>query len=129
MATVFLDTNMLIDLLRNHPPAVAWKNAQGTVILGITPVVWMEVIQGALDGQAQLKAAKFLKQFGMVYLTQSDMDWAMQQLRAYQLSHNVGMMDCLIAAPAHRLQLPLYTRNLKHFTPLLGKLAQRPYEE
>ncbi len=128
MATVFLDTNVLVDLLRNHPPAVAWKNSQGKAILGIMPIVWMEVIQGARDGRAQHRAVKFLKQFEMVYLTQSDMDWAMQQLRIYQLSHNVGMMDCLIAAPVHRLQLPLYTRNIKHFAPILGTLAQMPYE-
>jgi hypothetical protein len=31
------------------------------------------------------------------------------------------------SAPSYRLQLPLYTRNLKHFAPLLGKLAQEPY--
>jgi hypothetical protein len=31
------------------------------------------------------------------------------------------------SAPSYRLQLPLYTRNLKHFAPLLGKLAREPY--
>jgi len=36
-------------------------------------------------------------------------------------------MDCLIAAAAFRLQVPLHTRNLKHFAPLLGELAQEPY--
>ena len=57
-----------------------------------------------------------------------DLNWAMQQLRQYRLSHNVGILDCLIAAPAHRLQIPLYTRNLKHLEPLLGTLAQQPTE-
>jgi hypothetical protein len=37
------------------------------------------------------------------------------------------VIDCLIAAPSHRLNVPLYTMNLKHFTPLLGALAVRPY--
>jgi hypothetical protein len=32
-----------------------------------------------------------------------------------------------IAAPSYRLQVPLYTRSLKHFAPLLGRLAQQPY--
>ena len=63
----------------------------------------------------------------MVYLTQADLDWAMQTQMRYELSHGVGMMDCLIASVSHRLQLPLYTHNLKHFTPLLGALAQKPY--
>lgn len=37
------------------------------------------------------------------------------------------MNDCLIAAPAQRLGVPLYTRNLKHFSPLLGDLAVMAY--
>lgn len=36
-------------------------------------------------------------------------------------------MDCLIAASAHRLQLPLYTANRKHFDPLLSGLVRQPY--
>ena len=43
------------------------------------------------------------------------------------ISHNVGSIDCLIASASHRLQLPLYTMNVKHFAPLLGGLAQKPY--
>ena len=66
-------------------------------------------------------------QFEMHYLTQTDLDWSMQAQMRYELSHGVGAMDCLIASVSHRLQLPLYTHNLKHFAPLLGTLAQKPY--
>ncbi|MEZ4670167.1 MAG: hypothetical protein R3E39_19855 [Anaerolineae bacterium] len=51
----------------------------------------------------------------------------MKQLFRLRLSHNVDSFDFLIAALAHRLQLPLYTRNLKHFGPLLGGLAVVAY--
>jgi predicted nucleic acid-binding protein len=51
----------------------------------------------------------------------------MQAGMVFTLSHGVGIMDCLIASVSYRLQVPLYTRNLKHFTPLLGALAQTPY--
>ncbi len=43
------------------------------------------------------------------------------------LSHGLDSMDCLIASANHRLGIPLYTCNLKHFTPLLGDLAHKPY--
>jgi len=56
-----------------------------------------------------------------------DFDWAIRQALRLRLSHNVGPMDCLIASSAHRLGLPLYSRNLKHFAPLLGNLARAPY--
>jgi len=43
------------------------------------------------------------------------------------LSHGIGAFDCLIAAPSFRLQIPLYTLNLRHFASLLGSRVQRPY--
>jgi predicted nucleic acid-binding protein len=70
---------------------------------------------------------KFLDKPPMVKMELHDIDWAMQQLEIYRLSHGVDIPDCLIAAPSYRLQIPLYTRNLKHFSPLLGELAQAPY--
>jgi predicted nucleic acid-binding protein len=52
----------------------------------------------------------------------------MQQLERYRLSHGVGINDCLIASVAHRLQLPLYTHNLKDMRVLLGEtLVIKPY--
>jgi predicted nucleic acid-binding protein len=56
-----------------------------------------------------------------------DFDWAIQRALKFKLSHNADMMDCLIASAAYRLNLPLYTSNLKHFLPLLGSLARKPY--
>jgi len=53
--------------------------------------------------------------------------WATEQLIVFNLSHNIDVFDCLIAAVSHRLQIPLYTRNLRHFEPLLGPLARPPY--
>lgn len=33
----------------------------------------------------------------------------------------------MMAAVAHRLQLPLFNRNMRHFSPLIGALAVKPY--
>lgn len=82
---------------------------------------------GADNKKRQTDLLKLLDQFQLVYPIARDMDWAMQQLKTYHLSHNVDMLDCLIAAPVHRLQMTLYTRNLKHFVPLLNTLASQPY--
>jgi predicted nucleic acid-binding protein len=60
-------------------------------------------------------------------LLPEDYDWAIRKSLELKLSHNAGAWDCLIGAVAHRLQVPLYTPNLKHFQPLLGELAQKPY--
>src|SRR5262245_12860848 len=111
--------------MRQYPPAMAWFQGQRT--LSITPLVCMELVAGAQNKTSQLQALQVLSQYDIVYLTQTDMAWAMQQLLAFRLSHGVDILDCLIASVSHCLQVPLYTQNLKHFMPLLGPLAQKPY--
>ena len=123
----FLDTAILVDILRGYGPALAWSKTNAHSDLAITTITWMEVMVGVENAQKQRKTAHFLSGFPMEYVTRLDLDWAMKQLATYRLGCGVGILDCLIAAPAYRLQLPLYTRNLKHFTPLLGDLAQQPY--
>ncbi|MBE0690807.1 MAG: PIN domain-containing protein [Anaerolineae bacterium] len=125
--TAFMDSSVLIDILRQHLPAKTWMVDQMPNQLAVTPYVWMEVVFGAPDKVNQQRAEKMLAQFRLVYPTQADTDWSMRQLAAYSLSHSVGVLDCLIAAPAHRLKLPLYTTNVKHFAPLLGDAAVPPY--
>jgi predicted nucleic acid-binding protein len=127
MVDAFIDTAILVDVLRGYAPAGAWLETQRGKILGITPLVWMELIDGAPNKRAQSDAGRLLSEFDMVLLTPSDMDWAMQQLALFRLSHGVGPFDCLIAAPSFRLRVPLFTHNLKHMTPILGGLAQKPY--
>jgi predicted nucleic acid-binding protein len=119
------DSSVLIDILRGYSPSVTWFQTQPDLYL--TPITYMELVAGATNKADQAKALRFLAKFNIVYLTTDDMQWAMQQHTDYALSHNLGVFDCLIAAPNYRLNLPLYTTNLKHFTPILGQLAQKPY--
>jgi hypothetical protein len=123
----FIDSATLVDIYRSHPPALAWLQSHANDRMGISSIAWLEMVRGAVDKQDQKRVMQFLQAFELIYLTLNDQVWAMKQFEIFRLSHNVGILDCLIAAPAYRLQLPLYTRNLKHFTPILGALAQQPY--
>ncbi len=125
MVAGLVDANVIIDELRKYPPAETWL--QGQNYLGISRAVYLEVIQGAVTKIEQRRAIKLMNRFQFIELIDADFKWATDQLIRFNLSHNIDAFDCLIAAPAHRLQLPLYTRNLKHFAPLLGNLAQQPY--
>jgi hypothetical protein len=51
----------------------------------------------------------------------------MQQLKAFRLSHGIAVMDSLIASVPYRLQVPLFTDNLKDMRVLVKKLAIKPY--
>ncbi len=120
-----VETTVIVDILRGHPPALVWLGQRKNV--ATTPLTWMEIIFGAQNKIAQQQSMKVLRLFDVVYLTADDQEWAMQQLFTYRLSHGIGVTDCLIASVCHRLNVPLYTHNLKHFAPLLGALAQQPY--
>jgi predicted nucleic acid-binding protein len=85
-------------------------------------------MHGAPSKAGQAVCKSILTQFDMEYLTPSDMDWAIQQVERYKLSHGVGINDCLIASVCYRLQVPLYTDNLKDMNLLLGNsLVVKPY--
>lgn len=125
MVNALVDTSVVIDLLRGYPPAQAWYLQQ--VDLGVSRAVWLEALEGSQNRQEQRHALKLLKRFYTDEITESDSIWATNQLIRLNLSHNIDAFDCLIAASAHRLNVTLYTRNLKHFVPLIGGLAQQPY--
>ncbi len=125
MVEALLDSAVVVDLLRGYPPALKWYSTQNA--LGICRLVWMETIRGAENKPKQQIALKLLGEFELVEFTTEDIIWASQQLLAYKLKYNTDPFDCMIASVNHRLQVPLYTRNLKHFTPLIGTLAQAPY--
>lgn len=127
MVRAIVETSIIIDLLRDFAPAVNWYAKQENPLLAVTPIVWMEAVGGGRTKDKRVKAARLLQRFHMVFPERGDMEWAMKAQMQYELSHGVGMMDCLIAAPCLRLQIPLYTRNMKHFRPLLSQLTQSPY--
>lgn len=126
MVVGLVDTSIIVDLIRGFPDAHEWLRTQ-TDEIGLTHYVWLEIIQGATSKNKQKSAIAILSDFKLVESTAEDTEWAVKSLMKVKLAHNVDAIDSLIAASSYRLQIPLYTRNLKHFEPLLGKLAQKPY--
>jgi hypothetical protein len=122
-----LDTSILVDLLRGFEPAKTWFAGLGRHRVAITPVVWMETVQGATDRGKRSQAIRFLSQFRIEHPTEDDNRWAMRQTARFRLSHNIQIQDAMIASVAARLAVPLYTTNLKHFLPLPSIQAKRPY--
>ncbi len=127
MTSGLADTTLIIHLFRKNTAAIAWVEAQ-TERLSIAPYTWLEVMYGAPGKRGQAACLDIMGKFEMVYPEQIDLDWAMQALQIYRLSHGVSILDTLIAAIAHRLQVPLYTDNVKDFPMLDAKLVIRPYD-
>lgn len=122
-----LDTSILIDLLRNHPKAIAWFSVAGNY--GVTYPVWVEILEGARDHKAMESGIGLLQRFLLIPLTKEDHERSLLYLRKYWLSHRVDGNDCVIAAATERLDIPLYTRNLRYSRLLIPELAENPYQE
>ena len=127
MIDAIVDTSVLVDLLRGFKPAKDWFKGRGRQRIAITPVVWMEVVQGASDKSRRAQAIRFLRQFHIEHPTADDNRWAMRQLARFYLSHSIALQDAMIASVVARLAVPLYTTNLKHFKPLPEVNAKSPY--
>jgi predicted nucleic acid-binding protein len=128
MVDGLFDTNILIDVLRNYQPAINWLNTQvGQMKFAISPMVYMEMMAGSKNKVDQQNALKLMDQFELLFYSRADVRWAMEQMRVFRLSHNVDIADCFIASQSVRLQVPLYTKNLKHMMPILGALAIQSY--
>jgi predicted nucleic acid-binding protein len=125
MIYAILDTTVVLHIFRKYQPAISWFN--NTQRYGITTTTWMEVMEGTSNKRNQAECNGLLSQFALLYPTMADQQWAMQQLEHFQFSHHIGKDDCLIASVVHRLQVPLYTHNLKDMQPLLGAFAIKPY--
>lgn len=112
---LMLDTNILVDYLRQKPKALAFIENYGKANLAILPIVSMEVYQGVLDKKDLMRTRKKLNGFASLPLTQEIVQLAMQLQQRYILSHHVGIPDTLIAATALVFDLELKTLNLKDF--------------
>ena len=118
MTVGVVDTTVVVHLFRGNPLALAWYSTISQSLL-ITPISWLEAIYGAGSKEKQARCKRLLGGFELEYQTRSDLDWAMEQMERYRLSHGVGINDCLIASVCFRLQIPLYTHNVKHMQVFL----------
>lgn len=80
MIDALLDTSVLVDLLRGFQPAKDWFAGLGRLRLAITPVVWMETVQGATNKDKRAQAIRLLRRFRIEHPTEDDNRWAMRQL-------------------------------------------------
>ncbi len=122
-----LDTDILIDLIRKHPPAIAWAQALGGEEIVVPGVVVMELVQGCRSKPDLLALDKSLSPFRIAWPSEVRCAAALATLRQFVLSHGIGMSDALIAHTALALGTPLHTFNRKHFNAVPGLQTVQPY--
>jgi len=121
-----LDSDVLIDILRQHPAAHLWLQANSTPLF-IHGVVAMEIIVGSRNKGDLLKNQQLLSRFNIVWPTPLEFQTAYDLLATYSLATSMGIPDALIAATALTRQWALYTFNLKHYRQIPHLEVKIPY--
>jgi len=125
---ILLDSDVLVDLLWKYPPAVAWFDAlHEDEELVVSGYVVMELVQGCRNKAEQDRVQRELATYGVIWLSPTGCDQALEVFAAYRLSHNAGLLDVLIGQTAVALGVPLYTFNQRHYSFMPGVQTVQPY--
>ncbi|MCX7017065.1 MAG: type II toxin-antitoxin system VapC family toxin [Candidatus Sumerlaeota bacterium] len=127
---ILLDSDVLIDLLRKHPPAIAWFDTlREDEELAAPGYVAMELIQGCRNRAEQDKVERELGAYRVVWPSPTDCDQALEMFAEHRLSHNAGLLDALIGQTAAAMDVPLHTFNQRHYAFIPGVRTIQPYEK
>jgi predicted nucleic acid-binding protein len=115
MAIVFVDTNIVIDYIKNrdNEELVAYVDSFDTVY--VNDVVIMELYQGARDKKELNFIKKKIMKFEVLKMNHEIISLAKEILDRYTLSHNTKIMDALIASTVIMYNIDLFTWNKKDF--------------
>jgi predicted nucleic acid-binding protein len=121
-----VDTDVLIDVQRGHPPALAWFSGL-TALPAVPGYVVMELIQDARHGQEVRRAMKLVAPLPVIWASEADCSRALSDFAACHLSHGLGPLDALIAACAVGQSATLYRFNDRDYRAVPGLVTARPY--
>jgi predicted nucleic acid-binding protein len=121
-----LDTDVLIDVQRGPPPAVAWFSSQ-TQPLSVPGFVVMKLVHAARNARELQAALSLVTPFPVIWPTEADCARALSNLIVLHLSHSLGLVDALIAATAVGQGATLCTFNVKHYRLVPGLTLAQPY--
>lgn len=121
-----LDTDVLIDVQRGHAAALAWFTGL-TEVPSVPGFVIMELIQGAQNAKQVRDVLRMTAPLPIIWPTAADCQRALADFTAFHLSHNLGLLDALIASCAVGLSAALCTFNDKHYQVVSSLVTTQPY--
>ncbi len=123
---MILASDILVDALRLHPPALAWLRTAPRPLY-ISGVTAMEVLAGCSNKSEWRNTSIFLAPFTLLWLSEAGMRKALNTILPLRLANGIGVYDTLIVATALEHELPLTTFNTKHFSHVLDLRIVQPY--
>ncbi|MDD5189476.1 MAG: type II toxin-antitoxin system VapC family toxin [Dehalococcoidales bacterium] len=111
-----IDTDVLIDFLRNRPYAVALLNKYAiNGLLAVSTLTHLEIYQGMRPNE-ETDTTEFLDGLTTIEVTTSIARIAGKTLKTLRArGTTIGVVDAVIAATAQELDVPLLTNNIAHY--------------
>ena len=123
---LLVDTDVLIDYLRDHSDAVAYLDAVSDRLL-ISAMTIAELYAGVREGAERVALDDFIRAFEIVQIDNEIAVKSGLYRRDYGKTHGTGIGDAIIAATAELKHANLVTLNRKHF-PMLSSVIV-PYQK
>lgn len=128
MNEVLLDTNVLIDYLRNIPQAVDYlEGTKGSLTISAMTVA--ELHAGARNDKERLSLREFTSAFDIIPATAEICEMGGDLRSQYGPSHGLDLIDGILAATAIIRNLPFVTLNKKHFPMIADQDIIIPYRQ
>lgn len=109
---LMIDTDVLIDYLRNVPLAVEFlKNAMNESVCIISAITVAELYAVVREGSERRVLTHFIQEFQIAPMNLVVAERGGLYRRDYGKNHGVGLADAVIAATAEHLEVELITLN------------------
>jgi predicted nucleic acid-binding protein len=126
MTQLLIDTDVLIDYLRDRAEAVTYLESF-TSPLSVSAISVAELYAGVRDGSERTTLDQFIESFQVVAIDEAIAIRAGIIRRDFGKTHGTGLADAIIAATAEAQQADLVTLNNKHFQMLANVVI--PYRK
>ncbi|MCX6581247.1 MAG: type II toxin-antitoxin system VapC family toxin [Candidatus Aminicenantes bacterium] len=117
---ILVDTNIIIEVLRNNKEIISVIKSIGVERLAVSCITVMELYYGALNKADLRKIKRYIEAFELIQISQEISQLAIDLIEKYSKSHNLNLPDALIASTAITCDMELYTLNLKDFRYING---------
>jgi len=127
---IVVDTNILIDHLRNIPQATKLlEEVEGDNFEGLISTITILELMAApkMNEQRLVAIRELLEIFDHIPVDGQIAASAGIYMAKYRASHGLEPMDAIIAATARVKEAALFTLNTKHFKYIEGLIVINPY--
>ncbi len=128
MKKSLVDTDIIIDYLRGVDRAKIFiDDSVSNTDICVSIISMFEIIAGCRNKREVKTVENLLDRFITMYLDEVSIEAAYSLFKKYRLSHGISIFDSFIAASAIHNNMPLFTKNIKHFSMIQRLAVLKPY--